>query len=193
MRSCVRASLLAVIGLAVLAGCAPKEFTIETMREMCPPRPTELDMLDVLVGTWDMTGQMKPADDKSKPLTMKGTMKWEWDMDKRLLVGRFEGKVENEIVMNALEIWTWDPSKEKFMMYWQGGYGHIGKGHAKWDSAKREFRMTAKGRDLNSGMEFSGKGHMRFTDDRTIEMIWNDYDSLGLFKMFEHSGVAKKR
>lgn len=186
-------SAFAVVVLSGLFGCAHEEFTVESMKKWCPPRAMELDMLNILVGTWDMTGEMKPADSDAKPLKMTGAMTFQWDADKRLLVGRMEGKVENEIVMHSLEVWSWDPSHKRFMMTWQDGSGHVGKGYAKWDSTKREFKMAANGKDLNQGMEFAGKGYMRFSDDRTMNMTWNDYDSLGLFKMFESTATAKKR
>ncbi|MBL8878971.1 MAG: DUF1579 family protein [Phycisphaerales bacterium] len=193
MRKQVLMAAVTLAGLAAFAGCKAPEFTVDAMREHFPPRATELDMLNPLIGTWDMEGQMKPNDDKTTPLKMKASMTFQWDCDKRLLVGRMEGKVENELQMHALEVWSWDPASKSFLMTWQDGSGHIGKGHAKWDSAKREFKMSAKGKDLNSGADYVGKGVMKLVDDRTMEMTWSDYDGLGLFKMFDHTGTAKKR
>ena len=103
----IRSTFTAIAMLALLAGglagCQqPKMDLAEMMKP--PPRPAELDQLNMFVGTWEGTFEMTmPGVDK--PLTGIGTDTYAWDAEKWVLTGHTDGMMGKH-KMAGTALWT---------------------------------------------------------------------------------------
>lgn len=172
-----------------LVGCAKPEFTVETFKQMIEPRPAELDHLNVFLGTWEMTGEMKAGD--SKPMHGTWTVTGSWELDQRAMLVKYDGKIEGELVEKGVEVWTWNSGTKRYDIWGYSNFGFGGEGHGRYNAEKKEFRVAME-HDMG-GHKSRARGTMTIVDDKTVTWTHTGYDALGLFKQFEGCGTMKKK
>ena len=175
--------------LALLVGCQ-QPMNMEQMMTQ-PPRPTELDRLNIFVGQWEGTMEMTmPGTDK--PTMGKGVNTVSWDADKWVLVERFEGTMgEKNTRYASVGIWTWDPKINKFRTYWFDNYGASGTGMCTYDEANKTWRMSSKGK--SSAGSTCGEGTTKIINNNTMEWNYTEWDGLKLAKCMEMKATSKRK
>ncbi len=139
-----------------------------------PPRPAELDMLDMFVGSWTGEGEMKmPGETEVMKSTSSTEMKWA--LDKRYLVENMTMKMGEGMEMSFIGIWTWDAKIGKYRNWWFDSFGTWGTGTSTYDKATKTWSMEAKGTDPMSGKPTWGAGSFKFTDSSTTEGTWKEW------------------
>src|SRR5687767_267141 len=108
-RKCL--GLVAVGVLAVLVGCAKQTSEMSAADMKPPPRPAELDKLDVFVGKWEEKGE---GTIMGKPGKFTGMSTNTWEVDRSVLIGRGEMDMGETGKMSALSMWMWDPKAKKY-------------------------------------------------------------------------------
>jgi len=176
--------------LAGLVGCQQKPVDLAEMMKP-PPRPPELDRLNLLVGRWENTFEMKMAGSE-KPSTGKGTSTASWEADKWLLVERFDVTMEGDKV-SGLGLWTWDPRAKAYRVSWYDSAGNTTSGKATYDDKNRTWQWRAKGYIAKTGQTTTSEGTMRFVDDNTMEWSGTDWDSWRLRKLMEGKGTSRRK
>jgi hypothetical protein len=177
-----------VCALWLVTGCQqPKMDMAEMMKP--PPRPTELDQLDPLVGRWEGTAEMRIAG-MDKPMTFHGTSTTAWEADRWALVERSEGTMEEGGKYAGLGTWSWDSKARVFRQTWIDNHGGSGSGTATYDASTKTWHMKAR----SSGPRGStvGEGTVKLSDSNTMEWNWTEWDSLKLRKMMEMHGTSKR-
>ena len=173
-------STLSVLGFStilagLLAGCQqPKMDMAEMMKP--PPRPAELDQLEMLVGNWEGTSEMKMMG-ADKPMIMKGTDTISWDADKWLLVERSEGTMGDAgNKMMGLAVWTWDPQIKKFRLWGSDNYGMVMTGTATYDAPTKTWHMQGNTSAPARGEKSYGEGTLKMSTGNTMEWNWTEWD-----------------
>ena len=179
-RKCL--NILAGLVALTAVGCMP-ELTIEMMKEMKPERPSELDKLNLFVGTWETTSEMNfPGMDE--PMTGTGTMTAEWDVDRWVLSQHGEFHMGEMGTMHGLELITWDASSKKFRTVWHDNFGTIGHGSAKPCSCcGTHWKMKA----MSSGPwgTMFAAGGVDFIGDNKSEWTWSEWPWWDVFRLFQ--------
>jgi hypothetical protein len=173
----------------MLAGCMPT-LTVEKLKEQMPERPVELDKLDMFIGQWEATSEMKMCV-LEEPLTGIGTTTVSWGLDRRYLVEQGEYDMGELGKMEGTGYWTYDPKSKKYRTWWFDSYGASGQGTAKYCEKSRTWKFKAKSRGFMG--KSIGKGTATFVDDDTIEWTWTERDGTGLFKVMEITGTNKRK
>jgi hypothetical protein len=190
MRTITRTTLwMSGFMVMALVGCAPK-MDKETLRQMKPERPAELDMLKPFVGEWKGQSEMHIAG-MEEPITGTGTSKMTWALDGMTLVDHGTWESEDMGSMESMGAWTWDPRAKKFRMVFLDSWGGRGEGVSYYDAKKNLWRMRGKSHSAQGTTH--GKGTMRFIDDDTMEWTWSESVMLGLVKVFEGKGTLTRQ
>lgn len=187
-RNCLSATILAV-SIGLLAGCMPK-YTIEELKKMMPERPVELDKLEMFIGDWEFTSEMKMAV-LDEVLKGKGTSTTEWTLDKRYIVEHAEYDMGELGKMKGAGLWTYDPKAKKYRTWWFDSHGETGHGTATYCEETKTWKFKARGR--SPWGKTIGKGTATFVDDNTVEWTWTQWDGSGLFKTMEMTGTNKRK
>ncbi len=179
------------LAMAVVAmvGCMPK-MTIEEMKAMAPQRPAELDKLEMLIGTWEGTGEatMCVLDEPLKT-TSKGTAEWGCDGWCVIERGVFEmGELGS---MEGIGIWAYDVKSKKYLSFWMDSMGMTGVGTATYCDKTKTWKMKSKGRSP-WGKSFM-RGTMSFPDPDTAEWTMTEWDGSQLFKTMELKGTSHRK
>lgn len=181
--------VVAACCIVPVAGCMPK-MTIESIKQMQPPRPVELDRLEMLLGDWETEGQvvMSVLDE---PMRSTGTNSARWALDKRMLVEHAELDMGPLGKMTGMSIWSWDPTIKKYRMWWFDSFGETSEAVVTYDEASETWHMKAKGKKY--GHSTSGRGTIRRIDDDTLEWTWKEYVALGLIKVADMKGTSRRK
>jgi Protein of unknown function (DUF1579) len=186
---------LATLSLALLFtlffGCQQQQQQPPMdMAEMMkpPPRPAELDRLQPLVGQWETTMEMK--DPSGKVTAAKGSSTSGWEADKRILLERFEGSMNNE-KMSGLAIWSYNTKTGKYQMFWTDSHGNESHGTGTYDEATKTWRMQSTAHNHQKGTKFKEEGTMRFIDPNTME--WSSTAKLPGGATMEMKGTSKRK
>ncbi len=173
-----------------LAGCQqPKMDLAEMMKP--PPRPAELDQLNMFVGTWEGTWEMTMMG-ADKPLTGIGTDTFAWDAEKWVLAEHMDGMMgDSKMVGTAL--WTWDPQHKRFQYYSADCFGMIMTGTAHYDAKTGIWHMKGQTNDTVRGQKSNGEGTLKSIDKNTMEMTWSEWDCLHLTKFMEMKGTSHRK
>jgi hypothetical protein len=172
-----------------LTGCMPK-MTIEDMKAMRPERPAALSKLDRFVGTWQGTGEARFAG-IDEPMTTSGRSEIQWGLDGWMLVEHGTYSMGELGDMNFHSFMTYDIKGRKYRSAWADSMGGYGTGTMRYNEKTDTWHMKAK---INSPFGNStGKGTVRFVDDRTQEWTWNERAFFGLFKVCEMHGTSIKQ
>lgn len=187
---------LKALGMAAavcLLGCQPPEIDFEAMAAKQRARPSELNQLDFLVGKWSSTTQATMPGSEE---VMRGSCDSEtsWGVNKRYLVTKFDADLGGDMGgMAGLEIWTWDPSINRYRTWWFDDWGVTGEGTAWYEPKGAVWRIEASMYNTVEGQKTTAKGTMRVVDRDTIEWTWAEYDALGLIKYYEMNGTQTRQ
>ncbi len=193
MKHAERLFAAALLAMPVLVGCAPAEYDLAEMANQQRARPAELDQLEFLIGNWTSESEAKMPNSE-EVLRGTGTSKTTWGIGKRFLTTEFTGNLGGGMGnMTGTEYWTWDAAAKKFRTWWFDNWGGVAHGSAKYDAKNKVWRIHGSARSTLSGRKSVQKGTMTVVDDNTIKWTWSEYDSLGLFKMFEMTGVNRRQ
>lgn len=175
MRRASRFLSVALISVPTfLAGCAEPAGKMEGGGP--PPRPAELDRLDMLVGTWEGTAEMSvPGVDE--PTTSKIVTTTKWELDKRFLVDHFEGDMGEEGKFEGVGVWTWDPKAKEYRNWWFDSLGSFSHGTTKYDEETRTLHMRWEGTNSMTGKPSYGDGTSKFIDDNTQQWTYKEWDN----------------
>ena len=171
--------LIGMMGLSIslMSGCSDLKMGAADKGEMKPPeRPKALDRLEVLVGNWEGTMEMKMA---GSPEVMKatGTNSINWACDKWVLMEHFEANMGEAGKMSGIGMWAWDAKKQAFRIWWADNSGSISEGSASYNEADKSWTHQGSGDNPMLGKRTYGQGTSRFTDDNTMEWTWKEWDN----------------
>ncbi len=188
----LKSSFGAATAFAFFAGCMPA-MDVETMKQMRPPRPPEMEHLAALIGRWETSAETRIPCLKLV-LPVKGTTENSWDADGWSMVERGAYEMGELGTVHEFGAWTWDSSAERFHIWRSDSFGGLRIGTAKFDEGSRTWTLKAKRR--SSWGSSTDRGTIKIVDDRTLEWTWNEWpawDVLRLFKMAEFSGTSKRK
>ena len=190
MRQRVFVHLVMVVWvIAFVSGCMPK-MTLESIKQMQPPRPVELDRLEMLLGEWETTGEVRMAV-LDEPMRTTGSNIATWALDRRMVVEHASLDMGPLGKMTGMSIWSWDPTIKKYRMWWFDSFGETAEAVVTYDEATETWHMRGTGQKY--GYKTSGRGTLRRVDDDTLEWTWKEYDALGLIKFADMKGVSRRK
>ncbi|MCZ6699733.1 MAG: DUF1579 family protein [Planctomycetota bacterium] len=174
IRSLFVTSMVASIAIG---GCSESTGGPAEMGEMkAPPRPAELDMLDMFVGNWTTEGEMKMPGEPEVMIST-GTISYEWTLDKKYLVEKWSMKMD-EMEMEASGYWTWDAKAGKYKIWWFDSFGTWATGSSSYDATTKTWSMNSKGTNPMDGKPSWGGGSVKFPDANTMEGTWTEWDNV---------------
>jgi len=186
----VGAGLTALL-VALLVGCQPPKIDLSEMMKP-PPRPAELDQLEMLVGRWEGRAEMKVVG-SDEVLTSTGVEEIGWEADSRLLVSRYEYTTAEEGRMTGLDVWTWDPKAKKYRYWGFDNHGYYGIGTATYDEDTRTWHFKGKSYEPATGEKYVGEGTSKMVDDDTQDWEFSIWDGWKLQKFMEFKGTSRRR
>ncbi|MCC7291014.1 MAG: DUF1579 family protein [Phycisphaerales bacterium] len=179
----------AFVAVSAITGCQQKAASMEDMMQP-PPRPAELDKLNVFVGTWESTGEMRMAG-SDEVMQHKGTNTVSWDCDNRVLFERFEASMEGESPFKGIGVWSYDSGSGRYRIYWFDSFGSTNTGWATHDEKTDTWHFKGQG---NMGGKTSViEGTARMIDKNTMEWSHIEWDSWKLKKMMEMKGTSRRK
>ncbi len=191
-RTRLAAAVLGLVGIVTIVGCTGPQHDMAAMKDMKPPpRPAELDRLEMWVGTWEGTMEMHMAG-AEKPMQWTGKSVIQWEVDKHVLVERSEGDMGEMGKMIGLAVYSWDPYDKTYRSCWFDNWGCQAQGTMAYNEAKKTWSMYGKGRDACSGATTIGEGTMEVVDDNTTKWTYCEWDSWKFHKKMWGSGTMKR-
>ena len=179
-----------VTGIAMLSTACLPRMTIDEIRAMQPPRPVELDRLEILLGDWVNEGEVSVAV-LAEPMRSGGTNHAEWSLDRRTVVGHADLDMGPLGKMTGMSIWSWDPLIKKYRMKWFDSIGETLEAVITYNEATQIWHMKGKGQKF--GIKTSGRGTMRRIDDDTLEWTWKEYDAFGIIQLAHMKGISRRK
>ncbi|HEY3245508.1 MAG TPA: hypothetical protein VGM03_19365 [Phycisphaerae bacterium] len=168
------------------AGCQqPKGDMAEMMKP--PPRPAELDKLDMLVGRWEGNFEFHMGD---KVMKGTGTNTTLWDADKWVLLEREEGSMGDMGKHVGLGFWSWDSKARVFRTAYSNNHGEFGEGTVTYDENSRIWHM--KGREHGLMGDSVGEGTFKMVGPDSMEWNFTMWDGLKLRKLATMTGTSKR-
>ena len=177
--------------MAGLVGCQQPEVDMSEMMQP-PTRPAELDRLDMFLGTWEGSFDMKMAG-MDEAMTSTGTNTVTWEADDWVLVERMESSMGDEGTMKGIGLWTWDAKAKKYRTWWFDNYGGVYTGTARYDEDEAKWHMTFKTSYSATGAKTVGEGTSKMLSDGTMEWNYTEWDSLRLKKIMEGKGISRRK
>jgi len=180
------------LALTLAAGCMPT-MNVETMKQMKPPRPAELEHLAALIGRWDTSAETRMTC-LDLVLPIKGVSENSWAGDGWCMIERGEYEMGDLGTVHEFGVWTWDSAAKRFRTWRCDSFGGTRMGTAKFDGNSRTWTMKAKRR--SSWGSSADRGTIKIVDDNTLEWTWEEWsawDPLRLFKMAEFRGTSKRK
>ncbi len=177
------------VALCGLVGCQQPAMDMSEMRP--PERPEALKRLDVFVGTWVGTSEMHvPGQDE--PIKAEGKDVISWGADGWALVENFSVKFGDQ-TMHGLGLWTWNPRKNRYDVYWVDSSGGVARGEVRFDEDSGKWYFRGKGVNPYSGQTTRGEGWMRIVDENTMEWQHVEWDAWRLKKLAEMRGTSRRQ
>lgn len=185
----VGASVAALLA-AGLVGCQQPEIKLADLLK-APPRPAELDQLEMLVGTWDGTAELKmTGSDEVK--TSKGVETVSWDADRWALVSHFEYAADEDKV-TSVGIWTWDAKDKKYRFWSFDNLADCESGTVTYDEQTKTWHFKLKGRNAVTGETYVTEGTSKMLDSETQEWDFTFWDRWKLRKFMEIKGTSRRQ
>ena len=172
--------------IALFAGCAQPNTDMSAMKP--PERAKELDLLEVFVGSWTMTGEDKMGD---KTIATSGTFSCAWECDRRFMLEKVEVTMGEMGKMNMLIVHSWDAKDKEFESHFFDSRGMASEGELSFDQKTNTWRSTGSGPDPMTGKRVKYLCNFRFVDNSTIELTSRCTDTLGRV-VCEGKGTAKR-
>ena len=180
----------ALMTVVLGTGCLTPRFDLETVKQLIHNRPEELNALNMLVGRWETTGEVKMIG-MDEPIQTKGTGYAEWECDGRILVDRSEYDMGVMGPMSGVSIWTWDAAKKQYRMRWYDSFGETAAGTARYDEAARTWHFKNRGR--SSLCNVISKGTIKWIDENTLAWTYDQWDAWGLLKFSTMKGTSQRK
>ena len=155
-----------------------------------PKRTAEFDHLDMFVGEWETTGEIKMIG-VDEPFKITGTSSAKWECDKRLVVDRAEYDMGPLGSMTGVTVWGFEPKSGKFRMWWFDSFSESATGRASYDEKTRTWSMKTKGK--NAWCNIVNKGTIRQVDNDTLEWTWTQWDAWHIWKISEMKGTSRRK
>ena len=192
-RKFITQSCLVAVVSAMLFGCQSQKINMEEIMKP-PPRPAELDQLDMFLGAWEGMAQIKFAGSE-EVMEHMGKSTYEWMPDKWIFVEKGEYDVGDGKTMYMTGYWWWDADEKLFQMSWVGSDGGVGTGTGRYDENTRTWTMKSKGMNPYNQFKTVGEGTAKFIDDKTIEWTWEEEipSLLGAKEFMEMKGTSHKK
>lgn len=188
----LKTSLGSALALSLVAGCMPT-MNAETMKQMRPPRPAELEHLAALIGRWDTSAETRMIC-LNLVLPVKGVTENSWAGDGWCMIERGEYEMGELGMIHEFGVWTWDSAAKNFRTWRWDSFGGTRMGTAKFDENARTWMLRAKRR--SSWGSSTDRGTIKIVDENTLEWTWEEWsgwDPLRLFKMAEFSGTSRRK
>jgi len=186
----IRSRLLVFLLPAMTAACTAPPMTLDAMKAMMPPRPQQLQALDMLVGDWVTEGQVQFIG-MEEPIATKGTSSARWECDKRFLIDHSDYDMGPLGPMKGVSVWGWDPQHRRFVFWWFDGFGESASGTARYDRDARTWHISTHGQSTRCSVKNSGT--IRLIDDNTLEWTWVQYSAWGFPKYADMKGISRRR
>jgi hypothetical protein len=121
-----------------------------------PPLPTELKVLERLVGSWDSVAVSKPADWTPKEVRTTSKITRKWILDGQVLQDTSEVSDGQE----GFSLLTFDPQLKKYRSWWFNSEGNTSKSTGEWNAVAETMSFSS---DLDNGLV--SRTSLRFIDD----------------------------
>lgn len=179
----------ALVAVSAISGCQQKAASMEDMMQP-PPRPAELDKLNVFLGTWEGTAEMRMAG-TDKVMHNKGVNTVSWECDNRVMVERFEGFADGGGTFKGIGVWTYDAGSGKYRIFWFDSFGSTNIGWATHDEKTDTWHFKGQGSMGGKTSVVEGTAHM--IDKNTMEWSHNEWDSWKWTKLMEMKGTSRRK
>jgi len=169
-----------VLGSVVMllsGACAAPKVDFSQIKQ--PPRATELEAFNPFVGSWTWDAKLDNAD--GPDADWSGTAVWKWSLDNRCLVGDIFSK-SSRAEFKATGIWSWHPTKKRYMWWMFNNWGFPQDGSATYDAAAKSWNMNYTSVGLD-GTTSHGQYRMKVVDDNTLS--WEMTEWTGVLHMIE--------
>jgi len=174
------------------AGCLPA-LDVQTLKEMRPPRPSEMEQFAGLIGRWETSAETKiPC--LNLVLPVKGISENSWEADGWYMIERGEFEMGEMGKVHEFGVWTWDPAAKKFRTWRFDSFGGTRIGTARFNEESRTWAVKSKRKSAWGSS--TDRGTIKIVDDNTLEWTWEEWsawDPLRLFKMAEFKGTSKRK
>lgn len=170
-------------------GCMPR-MTIEDIARLRPPRPSELDRLDRLVGEWETVGEVRMSV-LEKPLPTTGRSVARWAHDERFLIEEAVLDMGELGRVSGTSLWTYDARARRYRMWWFDSLGETSRAEITFHERTDTWHMRTRGQKY--GYTTTGRGTLRHLDDDTLEWTWREFDATGLIKLADMKGVSRRQ
>ena len=178
----------AAVMILFCGGCLPK-LSPDDLSQLRPQRPPELEKLNMLLGEWETTGEIRMAV-LDAPIHTKGKNRATWSLDGRVVLDQAELDMGPLGPMTGMSLWTWDPQSKKYHMHWFDSFGETSFATVSYHAGSKTWRMKARGQKY--GHSTAGHGTLRAIDADTLEWTWNETDSLGWINFAEMKGISRR-
>ncbi len=108
--------------------------------EVAADRPSELEVLDAFVGTWDAVTVARVAEWTPEETRMTSVLTRQWVLNKRFLIDNSEHADGQE----SLALFGYDPQAREYRSWWFNSEGHRNSSRGRWDSRTRTFSFEAQ-------------------------------------------------
>lgn len=175
--------------LVLLAGaCSAPKVDFSQIKQ--PARATELDAYNPFVGSW--TWEAKLLNAEGADADWNGTAVWKWSLDNRCLIGDIHSKSSRAEFM-ATGIWSWHPTKKRYMWWMFNNWGFPQDGTATYDAASKSWNMTYTSVGLD-GTKSHGRYHMTVVDDNTLSWEMTEWaDALHTIEKMTMKGTYHRQ
>lgn len=144
--------------------------------EQDTPKPSELKMLERLVGKWDSESVSRVAEWTPKEGRAKGVLTREWVLD-----GRYVQEMSKQSDADAIVMFTYDTAKSAYRWWLFNSHGHNIEMSGQWDEKSQTLTCTS---ELENGLTNTATIHFLDADTHKWTAIVKD----GQGKIFFDAG-----
>ncbi|HNQ22698.1 MAG TPA: hypothetical protein PKK06_06355 [Phycisphaerae bacterium] len=182
------------VSIFMLPGCHRAAMDMSDWQ--APQRPAALDALNMFVGTWEGTANVKMVG-APEVVVSKGAETLSWEADGWVLVDHMEYAMgDGEEKMRGVGFWVWDPKAEEYRMWFANSSGETSEGLATYAPDSRTWHFKACTRNSPLGKATFGEGKAVFVDDNTQQWTWTEWTRSWWFfkhKVMELEGTSHRK
>jgi len=176
--------------LGMTTACSAPPMSLEAMKARMPPRPPELDTLQMLAGDWTTDGHVQFIG-MDEPIATTGTSSARWECDRRFLIDRSDYDMGPLGPMKGVSVWGWDPQRKEFAFWWFDGFGESASDTARYDKSAKVWHITTNGQSTRCNVK--NRGTIRMVDENTLEWTWEQFSAWGFPKYADMNGVSRRK
>jgi hypothetical protein len=164
-------------------------MTLEEIQAMRPPRPAELDLLEPLVGEWEVNGVARIAG-LEEVIQLAGTSSAKWDADRTHMIDTSYTSMPGMGGLTGTMLWVWDHRGGHFRILRVDGYpvSAVGKARFAEEDMTWHLAMNVRLPELNA----YARGTIKIVDDNTLHWTWREWDSLMLVELADMKGTSNR-